>query len=140
MKKISITLIALMVLLFSSCSTRKIIIEGTPGTVITKGNGKQLGIIGSNGQTKVKLGYDKNGNGTGFVPYLLSRHPDNPKEAVPFALDFKTEKYVLKHLLWAPTIYGYEAVLLGDGTMQKCYKYTTQTTNHDLVQPNSNAK
>lgn len=139
MKKISITLIALMVLLFSSCSTRKFIIEGTPGTVITKGNGKQLGIIGSNGQTKVKLGYDFRYD-QGFVPYLLSRHPDNPKEAVPFALDFKTEKYVLKHLLWAPTIYGYEVVVCSDGTMQKCYKYTTQTTNHDLVQPNSNAK
>ena len=135
MKKISITIIALTVLLFSSCSTREIIIEGTPGTVITKGDGKQLGIIGSNGQTKVKLGYDG-----GFVPYLLSRHPDNPREAVPFALDFKTERYILKHLLLAPTIYGYELVVLLDGTMLKCYKYTTQTTNHDLVQPNSNAK
>ena len=81
MKNISIILI--LALLFTSCSTTETIsIKGTPGTKILYPNMNPIGTIDNTGNLDVTLTSDA------YYAYLLSQSDKLDSEPIPFALDF----------------------------------------------------
>lgn len=98
MKRIFISILLLTVIVFSSCSTKTIIVSGTPGTTILTKNYEKKGVIEPSGQTKIKIKKRL------YTHYLLSQAP-NSEIYVPFALDYKNKRRTLYHLLIGPTAY-----------------------------------
>lgn len=82
MKKLICMLNIVSMFLVTSCSPyRKVIVKGTPGTVIYKEDGRtQVGEIDSSGATGMKL--------SAYNSYYLSKAPDSNLK-VPFAVDVR---------------------------------------------------
>lgn len=74
--------IILSLLIISSCTTtKKVVVTGVPGTTIHKYRySKEIGTIGADGQTKVKLDASRG--------FYLSKAPNSPNY-IPFAVNVK---------------------------------------------------
>ena len=169
MKSLSLyTLLFLLCTLCSSCSsTSKLVVRGTPGTIITSTDNArtQLGQIDGSGKAVIKLNRNR------YYPFLFSKSPYS-NEYIPFALDYKNKnKKILRNAVayLGSTIVmfgaaaaavgiavGDEAVLaigggmalggallilpaLGGGDdVEHSYEYLNQQTNNDLFDSRNN--
>lgn len=72
-----------MAVMYSCSSTQDVVVKGTPGTKIYSPTNYELGVVGSEGEVKVKVPMMDN-----FYAYLLSQKPGDNKK-VPFAMNYK---------------------------------------------------
>ncbi len=112
--------------LVTSCSPyRKVIVKGTPGTVIYEKNGEtQVGKIDSSGATKMKL--------SAYNSYYLSKAPDSNLK-VPFAVDVRDGGLDEDNGVMAASLFGSLVVglpVIFASRVDKPLK--NQTTNNDL--------
>ena len=133
----NILMICLLVCSISSC-TQKVIIKGTPGTEIYTPNkdgsiNKRLGVIGDNGETKIKIKKKE------YYPYLLSYNADDERY-YPFGLDYEYKKFYWRNIWWIPlvlpTLYISEVIWLQDCQAQEGYQYLKVQTI-DSIKPNA---
>lgn len=70
-------------LIISSCSVKKVVVTGVPGTTIHKNNyyREEIGTIGADGKTKVKLDAEEG--------FYLSKAPNSNNDYIPFAVNVK---------------------------------------------------
>ncbi|MBE6181721.1 MAG: LysM peptidoglycan-binding domain-containing protein [Rikenellaceae bacterium] len=127
MKKLICMLNIASLFLVTSCSPyRKVIVKGTPGTVIYKEDGKtQVGTIDSSGATKMKL--------SAYYRYYLSKAPDSNLK-VPFAVDVRDggmdEGGAIIGAIFGLWVAPITAAICLSSRVDKPLK--TQTTNNDL--------
>ncbi len=126
-----VTLCSLLsLLIISSCSVKRVIVTGTPGTTIHKNNYnyEQIGTIGLDGKAKVKLDADEG--------FYLSKAPNNHDAYVPFATNVKDNYNANDNSLgeWFASflLSTYSAGLLAPIFYQPDKPFNT-VTNHDLI-------
>lgn len=72
---------AISLLICTSCTVKKVTVSGIPGTTIHNADLEQIGIIGPDGTTKIKL--------DAYEGFYLSKVPNNQDCYIPFAPNVK---------------------------------------------------
>ena len=79
-----ITIVGILMFALSSCSSSQTFtVQGTPGTIISGPDNKQLAVIEASGMATIKLHRDE-----GYLHFLQAKTPGS-RSAIPFALDYK---------------------------------------------------